>query len=208
MTPTRSLRTQTCASAARRSFLFLVIAAPLMATLAQAQSKGVTVSVQGFGSSSLLGAEATEDSLVAILIEELIAQGGWIVVDETGGTAGDAQPMILRGVVTKYAAGGAGGLSLGGLGGPLAGRAGVKSETISLSIGLRLLDPKTRQVLGISSGEASTSSRGVTAGAINRGGQTVEAEKLSNPAVEAAVRQAIRQAIVKLLPAAEKAAGA
>ncbi len=191
-----------------RRALLLAPGLLLMAGQARARTGGVKVSVQGFGSSSLLGAEATEDSLVAILIEELIAQGGWIVMDETGGTSGEEQPLVLRGVVTKYAAGGAGGLSLGGLGGPLAGKAGLKAETISLSIGLRLLDPKTRQVLGISSGEASTSSRGVSAGAISRGGQTVEAEKLSNPAVEAAVREAIRQAIVKLLPAAEKAAGA
>jgi curli biogenesis system outer membrane secretion channel CsgG len=164
----------------------------------------VRVSVQGFGSSGLLGASATEESLVTLLIEELVADGGWAVVDDSGGTAGPGAPLLMRGVITKFEAGGGSGLDLGGMGGRLGGHGGVKSETFSLALSLRLLDPASRQVLAVAAGAATAKASGLRGGVDLRRGGTVGGERVKNPAVEQAVRDALKQAIGKLSTAAAK----
>lgn len=164
----------------------LALATPLM-----------RVTVSGFGASSLLGAGATEESLVALLIEELIQHGGFAVIEAEDADPADP-PRILRATVTKFESRSGGGLDIGGFGGAV----GLGGEKLELAISLRLLDGVTRQVLAIAAGSAKASGSSVKAGVVDDDGRTLGGERRLGPAVELACRTAIREAIVKLVKAA------
>ncbi|MDQ0463554.1 curli biogenesis system outer membrane secretion channel CsgG [Caulobacter ginsengisoli] len=178
-------------------------AAILIALPAQAATP-LRVTVVGFGASSLLGSSATEESLVALLIEELLASGGFAVI-EAEDAAGDADPpRLLRASVTKFETKGGAGLDIGGLGGALGGRAGVGNERIELAVSLRLLDGATKQVLALATGTAQASGRTLKAGIEDDDGRGLGGERKRNPAIEQACRAAIHQAVEKLAAAAQK----
>lgn len=183
----------------------LIGSAPLWLALALPVQAGapMRVTVGGFGAASLLGASATEESLVALLVEELIANGGFAVIEAEDAGDGDP-PRLLRASVTKFEAKSSGGLDLGGLGGALGGRAGVGMERYDLAVSLRLLDPASKQVLCIAAGAAQASGRSLKAGIADDDGRSVDAERKLNPAIESACRTAIRQAVDKLAAAAQK----
>ena len=178
--------------------LWLLLALPAQATAP------MRVTVGGFGASSLLGASATEESLVALLVEALLANGSFAVIEAEDAGADDP-PRLLRASVTKFEAKSSGGLNLGGLGSAaLGGRAGVGMEHYDLAVSLRLLDPATKQVLAIAGGSAEASGRSLMAGVVDSNGRTVDAERKLNPAIEGACRTAIRLAVDKLATAAQK----
>lgn len=184
----------------------LIGAAPLwlLLTLPARAGAPMRVMIGGFGAASLLGASATEESLVALLVEELIANGGFAVIEAEDAGDGDP-PRLLRASVTKFEAKSSGGLDIGGLGGAaLGGRAGVGMERYDLAVSLRLLDPATKQVLAIAAGGAQASGRSLKAGIADDDGRSVDAERKLNPAIETACRTAIHQAVDKLAAAASK----
>lgn len=165
-----------------------------------AAASPVRVTVAGFGASSLVSQGATEESLISLLIEILLGQGGWMII-EAEDAAGDADPpRLLRATVTKFEPRSSTGLSLGGLG----GGAGVGRESFDLTISLRLLDGATRQVLALATGSARTTGSSVRAGLEDDNGRTVGGERKLNPEIETACRKAIGEAVTKLSAAADK----
>lgn len=174
----------------------LLGAAAFSLTAGQAVAAGAAmrVTVLGFGASSLLGAGATEESLVALLIEELIGSGRFAVIEAEDADPADP-PRLLRATVTKFESRSGGGLDIGGFGGAL----GLGGEKFELAVSLRLLDGATRQVLAVAAGSAKASGSSVKAGVVDDDGRTLGGERRLGPAVELACRTAIREAIGKLL---------
>ncbi|MFZ5670975.1 MAG: CsgG/HfaB family protein [Pseudomonadota bacterium] len=172
-----------------------------VATTPATAGEPVRVTLGGFGASGLVSQGATEESLTTLLIEILIAQGGWIVIEAEDASGEAEPPRVLRATVTKFEARASGGLSLGGFSG--AG-AGLGSETFDLAISLRLVDPITKQVLALATGSAKTTGRSLRAGVEDDDGRTVGAERKLSPAIEGACRKALSEAVAKLSAAAEK----
>lgn len=160
----------------------------------------VRVTVASFGASSLVSQGATEESLTSLLIEILLDQGGWMIIEGEDAAGDTDPPRLLRATVTKFEARSSTGLSLGGLG----GGAGVGRDSFDLTISLRLLDGATRQVLALATGSARTSGGSVRAGLEDDDGRTLGGERTLNPAIETACRKAIGEAVVKLSAAADK----
>lgn len=164
----------------------------------------IRVTLGGFGASSLVSQGATEESLTSLLIEILIAQGGWMVIEAEDAAGAADPPRLLRATVTKFEPRSSTGLSLGGLGGLGGAGAGVGRESFELTISLRLLDGATRQVLALATGSARTTGGSVRAGLEDDNGRTVGGERRLSPAIETACRTAIGEAVTKLSAAASK----
>jgi curli biogenesis system outer membrane secretion channel CsgG len=137
-----------------------------------------TVVVSGFEAPELMQGGATADELTALLVNALIADGRFVVLErpdligvrteqqiaqqtQTSLSAG----AIIRGTVTKFDAA-AGGTSLGVGGLPFLGGGGAaaNSQTAEVTISLRVIDVNTSQILftGSATGHASAKSLGVT----------------------------------------------
>ncbi|MDP1737129.1 MAG: CsgG/HfaB family protein [Caulobacter sp.] len=183
----------------RRALLAGVLA---IAATRVAAAAPIRVTVAGFGASGLVSQGATEESLISLLIEILLNQGGWMIIEGEDAAGNADPPRLLRATVTKFEARSSSGLSLGGLG----GGAGVGRESFDLTISLRLLDGATRQVLALATGSARTSGGSVRAGLEDDDGRTLGGERKLSPAIETACRKAIGEAVAKLSAAAGVAA--
>jgi len=164
----------------------LLLSAPALAQNASAPFNGLkkSVTVAAFEAPELTVGGATADELNALLVDALLRDGRFVVLERAtlvdmtneqtlsqGGAVaagGVAQPArfltgsaIIRGTVTKFDPGTHGGsLSVGGfpfLGG---GGLGVSSQTAEVTISLRVIDSTTGQVLhmGSAKGHATTKS--------------------------------------------------
>jgi curli biogenesis system outer membrane secretion channel CsgG len=155
-----------------------------------------TIAVDLFRATEAVGGSVTADGMTAMLIQALVGDGRFLVIE-----GGDGGPMaasaIVRGAVTKYEpAAGGGGLSISGgpLGGLLGGRAGTRSQTAVIEIALRLVDTATGQVISTSSAEGRASSRTSEAGLIENygggrlGGEIFRATPIGQAGQDAIVR--------------------
>ena len=130
-----------------------------------------TIAVDLFRATEAVGGSVTADGMTAMLIQALVEDGRFLVVEGDGGPM--AASALVRGAVTKYEpAAGGGGLSVSGgpLGGLLGGRAGTRSQTAVIEIALRLVDTSTGQVISTSSAEGRASSRTSEAGLVESWG--------------------------------------
>ncbi len=203
-----------------------IVLAGAAPALAQAPS-GLkhTVAVDQFGAAELTQGAAAGDSLTAMLTDELIADGHFIVVERQGlgaiqteqqlgqGAATGGAPaktnqligasLLVRGAVTKFNANAGGSsMSLGGFsgaGGLLGAGGGVKSNKATMEISLRLIDTTTGQVLATALGQGSASSHDVNAGLTNnRTGGTLGADTFRATPIGKAAQDAIHIAVGKL----------
>lgn len=143
-----------------------------------------TVAVIGFEAPELTAGGATADELTALLVNALLRDGRFVVLERSalaevqneqqlahGGTPNGhvlGANALIRGTVTKFepAAGGAT-LGIGGLPFLGGGGASAASQTAEVTISLRVIDATTSQILftGSASGHATTKTVGVTANA-------------------------------------------
>jgi curli biogenesis system outer membrane secretion channel CsgG len=144
-----------------------------------------TVAVVGFEAPELVQGGATADELTALLVDALLRDGRFVVLERAaladvqseqqlahGGASGTGHVQgasaLIRGTVTKFEPAASGGsLGLGNvpfLGG---GGANATARTAEVSISLRVIDPTTGQILfvGSASGSATTKSVNVDASA-------------------------------------------
>lgn len=190
----------------RRHILRLSLAAASL-NLPQASyatDSQIRVAVRGFGSAALLGAYATEESLSALLIDMLLADGRWSVIDDSGGSGDTALPagsLLLRAAVTRYESSGGSGLDVRGVG-ALMGHASTSNTRDQVAISLRLVDPKSKEVLAVANGSGVSTSRTSGLDASSPLGSSAGANQTRRSAVEQAVRTALRQAISALWPKA------
>jgi len=166
-------------------------AAFVAAAWAQPVSDGPlkTVGVDQFLAAEAVGGSVVADGLTAMLIDALVRDGHFVVVERSGIATVQAEHMlgatgatntdsavkpgqligasaIIRGAVIKYeAARKGGGLSVGGfgLGGLLAPQAGVKHQTSEIEIAIRIIDSATGQIVGsyTAKGTAGANTAGV-----------------------------------------------
>lgn len=177
----------------------LVVAAIAGPALSQAHARydGLkkTIAVDLFRATEAVGGSVTADGMTAMLIQALVEDGRFLVVEGDGGPM--AASALVRGAVTKYEpAAGGGGLSVSGgpLGGLLGGRAGTRSQTAVIEIALRLVDTSTGQVISTSSAEGRASSRTSEAGLVESwggarlGGEIFRATPIGQAGQDAIVR--------------------
>jgi len=154
-----------------------------------------TIAVDLFRATEAVGGSVTADGMTAMLIQALVEDGRFLVVEGDGGPM--AASALVRGAVTKYEpAAGGGGLSVSGgpLGGLLGGRAGTRSQTAVIEIALRLVDTSTGQVISTSSAEGRASSRTSEAGLVESwggarlGGEIFRATPIGQAGQDAIVR--------------------
>jgi curli biogenesis system outer membrane secretion channel CsgG len=188
------------------------------------------VSVEDFQGAEAMGAAAT--SLTAILEDELVRDGRFIVIARPSATVQASQAaaaavaaatpqtdadkaataaltpnLIVRGTITKFEAAAKGsGLTIGGL--PMrgvgGGAAGVTGQRAIVELTLQLVDGTTGQVLASAHGNGSAGQRQLTAGATTASGATVGGSSQKATPVQQAADEAIRKAIEGLGRAAER----
>ena len=154
-----------------------------------------TVAVDAFQATESVGGAVTADGMTALLIQALVRDGRFVVLEGAGAPEASA---IVRGVVTKYeAAAGSSSLSIGGgLGSMLGGRAGTRSQRAVMEISLRLVNTSTGQVVSTSSAQGSASSRTSDAGLVNTwSGATVGGEMFRATPIGQAGEDAIMRAV-------------
>ena len=185
-----------------------------------------TVTVDQFMAAESVGGTVTADGLTAMLIDALVKDGRFVVVERSTGLAsiqseqalGTAASSsaetsaktglligasaIVRGTVIKYepAAGGAslgvGGLPMGSLFGS---QADVKRQTSTLEISLRLIDTTTGQVISTSSAEGSASANSADAMITDpRTGATIGGSAFQNTPIGQAAQDAIVKAVEQI----------
>lgn len=200
---------------------------PLLAEKANAQTAGLrkTISVDDFLAAEVVGGDVTAEGMTAMLIEALVNDGRFIVVERSAlSRVQDEQDLayagattvttsapsgqligasaIVRGTVTQFeAAAGGGSIGVSGipLGGLFNGRAGARRQTAVLEISIRLIDTTTGQVL------LSTSARGTaSASAADVGvqeswsGASAGANAFRASPLGQAGEDAIRQAVAQI----------
>ncbi len=209
------------------------LAKPKAEAAPEAHATGLkrAVAVDDFAGSEAMGAAAT--SLTAILMDDLIKDGRFIVIEKpsvqvqatqaaaaatAAATPADADKaaqaaltpsLIVRGTITKFEANAKGsGLTVGGL--PMGrnfggGAAGVSNAHTLVELTLRLVDGSTGQVLASSHGSGSSSSRQLQAGATDaKSGATLGGTSQRATPVQQAADEAIKKAIDGLARAAER----
>jgi curli biogenesis system outer membrane secretion channel CsgG len=185
-----------------------------------------TVSVDQFLAAESVGGTVTADGLTAMLIDALVKDGRFVVVErgtglasvqseQTLGTAASVNAetsaktgqligasAIVRGTVVKYEpAASGGGLSVGGLpmGSLFGGQADVKRQTATLEISLRLIDTTTGQVISTSSAEGSANSNSADANVVNnKNGATIGGSAFQNTPIGQAAQDAIVKAVEQI----------
>lgn len=159
-----------------------------------------TIAVDLFRATEAVGGSVTADGMTAMLIQALVEDGRFLVVEGDGGPM--AASALVRGAVTKYeAAAGGSGLSISGgpLGGLLGGRAGTRSQTAVIEIALRLVDTSTGQVISTSSAEGRASSRTTEAGLVESyGGARLGGEIFRTTPIGQAGQDAIVRAVEQI----------
>jgi curli biogenesis system outer membrane secretion channel CsgG len=109
--------------------------------------------------------------LGSVQAEQQLGQSSATTPETAAGLGGlIGASAIVRGAVTKYEpAASGGGIGVSGLpmGGLLAGRAGVKSQTSLLEISLRLVDTTTGQVISTSKAQGRAKSTAADASVVN-----------------------------------------
>jgi curli biogenesis system outer membrane secretion channel CsgG len=164
----------------------LAVAWPAQAQNTAPSGPKKTISVTGFEAAELAKGGATPEELTALLVNALVQDGRFIVVEraalpdvqaeqtlqqngQSKGTVAQtghvvAASAIVRGTVTKFEPATSGSsLGIGILG---AGNLGGSTETASVTISLRVIDPATSQILyvGDAEGHATTKSVQVSGG--------------------------------------------
>jgi len=201
---------------ANRRLLLAAMAALTTAALpswAMAQTPGAfdglkkTISVDPFLATEAVGGSVTSDGMTAMLIDALVRDGRFVVVERQGlpategsGSGGGqmiAASAIVRGVVTKYEAAASGG-NVGVSGVPIGalfnGRAGVRGQRAVMEISLRLIDTATGQVISTSSAQGSASSSSRDAAVANNwsgaalGGGTFHATPIGQAGQDAIIK--------------------
>ena len=200
---------------ANRQRLLAGMAALTMAlpSWAMAQSPGAfdglkkTITVDPFLATEAVGGSVTSDGMTAMLIDALVRDGRFVVVERQGLSATEgsgaadgqmiAASAIVRGVVTKYEAAASGGsLGISGvpIGGLFGGRAGVRSQRAVMEISLRLTDTTTGQIISTSSAQGSASSSSRDASVVNNwsgaalGGGTFHATPVGQAGQDAIIK--------------------
>jgi curli biogenesis system outer membrane secretion channel CsgG len=173
-----------------------------------------TVAVAGFEAPELMQGGATAEELTALLVDALLRDGRFVVLERAaladvqneqqlsrGGAAGAGRVLgasaIVRGTITKFEPAASGGsLGLGNvpfLGG---GAAGASARTAVVTISLRVIDATTSQILfvGSASGRGTTKSINIdaSAGLYNWNGGAFLKTPLGE-ALQDAIRQSVDQ---------------
>ncbi len=190
-----------------------------------------TVAVYQFETSDAASIAASADALTAMLIDALVRDGRFVVVERedlgsiateqalgsqastTAETAAQAGKMIgasliIRGAVTKFEPNaGASGLSIGvPVGGGLFGGdngIGVKGGHAVIAISLRVIDSTTGQVLTTVRAEGAASSHEVDVSAATNSGATLSASSLKTTPLGKAAEDAIDKAVPQIALAAD-----
>lgn len=215
-----------------RIFLLAIVAVLSVVPLrAQPVDNGLkkTIAVDTFAPSEAMGGSVTAEGLAAMLVDALVKDGHFIVVErnalitvqseqalgttaaanaETAAKTGQliGASAIIRGAVTKYeAARHGGGLSIGGaaLGNFMPG-ADTKSQTAEMEISLRLIDTTTGQVVGTYNAKGTASSSQSTLGVMHRSGATVGATTFSATPMGQAAQDAIVKAVAQIAEGMKK----
>ena len=208
--------------------LGLAMAGPATAADQAASYTGLkkTVSVDTFLAADAVGGTVTAEGLTAMLIDALVKDGRFVVVERTGGLASIQSEQalgaaasttsetgakagqligasaIVRGAVIKYEpAAGGGGLSVGGLpmGSLFGGQAGIKHQHSVLEISLRLIDTTTGQVISTSTAQGSASTNGVDATVVDRrNGAAIGGNAFQTTPIGQAAQDAIVKAVEQI----------
>lgn len=205
------------------SFIFLIAAGSALHAEPMANNAPKkTIAVDQFLAAESTGGRVTGDGLTALLIDALVADGRFVVVERTGlssiqaeqgmgtsaATTAETAPksgqliganVIIRGAVTKYEEN-AGGGSIGVSGMPLGNwfspGAGVKHKNSTLAISLRLIDATTGQIIGTYKAEGSASATGADAGIVNtKTGLGISADAFRATPIGQAAEDAINKAV-------------
>lgn len=198
------------------------------AASAQTSSPRKTISVDTFLAAEVVGGDVTAEGMTAMLIEALVNDGRFLVVERPGlssvqdeqdlayagaTTIGTSAPSgqligasaIVRGTVTQFepeASGGSIGVSGIPLSGLFRGRASADRQTSVIEISLRLIDTTTGQVLLSTSARGSASA--TSAGARVQepwGGRSAGASAFRATPLGQAGEDAIRQAVEQIAAA-------
>jgi hypothetical protein len=154
------------------------------------------VYAEGFASAGPIARETGADGLNAMLIEALLADGRWAVMEAADG---EAKGVIVRGAVTRYEPeAGGGGLDLGGVSRLGAGRGAVSGKRAVVAVTLRLTDASSGRILAVASAEGTANSRSAEASGIGAAGGHGGAQAFANTPVGAAAEEAIRKAVAEL----------
>jgi curli biogenesis system outer membrane secretion channel CsgG len=182
-----------------------------------------TIAVDQFATSEATGGQVTAEGLTSMLIDALVRDGHFIVVERGAlasvqaeqalGTSAAASTetapktgqligasAIIRGAVTKYEAAAHGsGFSIGGaaLGSFMPG-AGSTGTTALIEISLRLIDTTTGQVVGTYNAQGKASASSTTVGVTHRSGATLGASTFSATPLGQAAQDAIVKAVAQI----------
>ena len=207
--------------------LALAAAAPARSAPPPAPYDGLkkTISVDQFQAADAVGGTVTADGLTAMLVDALVRDGRFVVVERPGlasiqseqalGTSGSAtaetsaktnqmigSSVIVRGAVTKYQpAAGGGGVNVGGLpmGSLLGGELGLNRQQAVLVISLRLIDTTTGQVIATYNAEGRANSTTASATLIQpKTGAMVGGSAFANTPIGQAAQDAIVKALVQI----------
>lgn len=181
-----------------------------------------TIAVDQFQAAETTGGAVTGDGLTALLVDALIQDGRFVVVERAGlssvqaeqGLGGSASltaetapktgqiigaNVLIRGAVTKYEANaGGGGVGISGLpmGGLFSPGADIKHKTSTMEINLRLIDTTTGQIIATYNAEGSASATSAGAGIVsNKTGLGINADAFRATPIGQAAQDAIIKAV-------------
>ena len=200
------------------SFLFLIAAGTGLHSQPMAyNAPKKTITVDQFQAAETTGGAVAGDGLAALLIDALVQDGRFVVVERLrlgslqaeqnlGSTAETAPKtgqligasVIVSGAVTKYEAdAGGGSISISGLplGNLFSPGANVKRKTSTIEISLRLIDTTTGLVVATYNAKGSASFTGAGAGIINNNGLGISADAFRATPIGQAAQDAIVKAV-------------
>lgn len=135
----------------------------------QAPAADRTVVVESFDGAELTGGAVTNDGLSAMLVDTLLAAGGYTVLES--GVAGAEPRFLIKGSIVRFDAD-AGGSAVQMSGIPGVGRAlgGATRRRVSrVTVSLRLIDATSGRILAVARAEGEAAAREVDAGLAGSG---------------------------------------
>lgn len=176
---------------------YIAAAAPALAAPAPAAR---SATVESFDGADIMGGVVSADGLAAMMVDVLMADGRFSVIEKGSAGAAGAR-FLIKGSITRYdpIAGGAG-VQVGGL--PMVGRAlgaGARHKVAKVAISLRLIDAASGQIVAVARAEGAASAQEADAGVLNGGdGSTMGANALRATSVGKALEDAMRKAAAEL----------
>lgn len=128
-----------------------------------------TVVVESFDGAELTGGAVTNDGLSAMLVDTLLAAGGYTVLEKAA--AGAKPRFLIKGSIVRFDANaGSAAIQIGGVPGVARALGGAARRRLSrVAVSLRLIDATSGRILAVARAEGEAAAQEADAGLIGSG---------------------------------------